>query len=163
MIKGLLLCNWFYEWQIKLPIKDHILQWSACIAERLVLPTSDHRVLGSNTTRGDILSTPKPPRSKQRFIAQSLSCPPFHCPDMTEILLKGERDVKQHPSYTTKVHQCKMLPGLALGPKIWVLFYAEFSLGFWKLEFKNPILWKRVAKLHTNVGIYVPYTHTHEF
>ena len=29
------------------------------------------------------------PEHKQRFMTQSLSCSPFHCPEMTEILLKG--------------------------------------------------------------------------
>ena len=53
------------------------------MAEQLVLPTSDHGVSGSNPAEGEILSKPK-----LGFIAQSLSCSPFHSPDMTEILLK---------------------------------------------------------------------------
>ena len=54
------------------------------VAERLVLPTSDHGVADSNPAGGQIL-----PESKRCFIAQSLSCSLFHRPDMTEILLKG--------------------------------------------------------------------------
>ena len=57
---------------------------SVRVAERLVLPTSDHGVAGSNPARGEILSEPK-----RRFIARSLPYSPFHRPDITEILLKG--------------------------------------------------------------------------
>ena len=53
---------------------------SVRVAELLALPTL---VTGSNPTGGKIL--PEPTR---RFIAQSLSGSLFHCPDMTEILLK---------------------------------------------------------------------------
>ena len=58
--------------------------WSVRVAERLALPTSDHGVAGSNPAGGEIL-----PEPKRRFIAQSLSCSPFHRLEMTEILLKG--------------------------------------------------------------------------
>ena len=54
------------------------------MAEWLALPTSDHGVAGSNPAGGKIL-----PKLKRRFIAQSLSCSPFHGLEMTEILLKG--------------------------------------------------------------------------
>ena len=50
----------------------------------LKIPTSDHGITGSNPAGGENL-----PEPKRRFIAQSLSCPPFNRPDMTEILLKG--------------------------------------------------------------------------
>ena len=50
----------------------------------LVLPTLDNRVVSSNPVGDEIL-----PEPKRHFIAQSLSCSPFHCPDMTEILMKG--------------------------------------------------------------------------
>ena len=50
----------------------------------LAVPTSDHRVAGSNPAWGKIL-----PEHRRHFIAQSLSYSPFHRPDMTEILLKG--------------------------------------------------------------------------
>ena len=50
----------------------------------LALSKSDHGVLGSNPADGEILS-----EAKRRFIAQGLSCLPFHCPDMTEIRLQG--------------------------------------------------------------------------
>ena len=57
---------------------------SVRVAERLALPTSNHGVAGSNPAGGEIL-----PEPKRRFIAQSLSCSPFHRLEMTEILLKG--------------------------------------------------------------------------
>ena len=44
------------------------------------------KVAGSNPAGGEIL-----PESKRRFIAQSLSCSPFHHLEMTEILLKGHK------------------------------------------------------------------------
>ena len=62
------------------------------VAERLALPTSDHEVAGSNPAGGEIL-----PEPKRRFIAQSLSCSPFHRIEMTEILLKGRKTLT-HPS-----------------------------------------------------------------
>ena len=62
------------------------------MAERLALPTSDHGVAGSNPAGGEII-----PESKRRFIAQSLSCLPFHRLEMTEILLKGRKTLT-HPS-----------------------------------------------------------------
>ena len=55
-------------------------------------PTSDHVVAGSNPAGGEVL-----PEPKRRFIAQSLSCSPFHCLEMTEILLKGHKTLT-HPS-----------------------------------------------------------------
>ena len=64
---------------------------SVCVAERLALPTSDHGVAGSNPAGGEIL-----PEPKRRFIAQSLSCSPFHRLEMTEILLKGCK-ILTHP------------------------------------------------------------------
>ena len=63
------------------------------MAERLALPTSDHGVAGSNPAGGEIL-----PEPKRRFIAQSLSCSPFHCLEMTEILLKGRKTLT-HSSF----------------------------------------------------------------
>ena len=62
------------------------------MAERLALPTSDHGVTGSNPAGGEIL-----PEPKRRFIAQSLSCLPFHRLEMTEILSKGRKTLT-HPS-----------------------------------------------------------------
>ena len=55
-------------------------------ASALALPTSDHGVAGSNPAGGEIL-----PEPKLRFIAQSLSCSPFHRLEMTEILLRGRK------------------------------------------------------------------------
>ena len=65
---------------------------SVPVAKRLVLPTSDHGVAGSNPAGGEIL-----PEPKRRFIAQSLSCSPLHRLKMTEILLKGRKTLT-HPS-----------------------------------------------------------------
>ena len=62
------------------------------MAERLALPTSDHGITGSNPAGGEIL-----PEPKRRFIAQSLSCSPFHRLEMTEILSKGRKTLT-HPS-----------------------------------------------------------------
>ena len=61
----------------------------------IALPTSDHGLSGSSSSGGEIISEPK-----RRFIAQSLSCSPFHRPDMTEILLKESlnRNSSSHPS-----------------------------------------------------------------
>ena len=67
-------------------------------AERLALPTSDHGVTGSNPAGGEIL-----PEPKRRFIAQSLSCSPFHRLEMTEILLKGRKTLT-HPSIQFKLN-----------------------------------------------------------
>ena len=66
------------------------------MAEWLALPTSDHGVAGSNPAGGEIL-----PEPKRRFIAQSLSCSPFHRLEMTEILLKGRKTLT-HPSILTQ-------------------------------------------------------------
>ena len=70
--------------------------WSVRVAERLTLPTSDHGVAGSNPAGGEIL-----PKPKRRFIAQSLSCSPFHRLEMTEILLKGRKTLT-HPTIQHK-------------------------------------------------------------
>ena len=51
------------------------------MAEWLALQTSDHGVAGLNLAGGEIL-----PEPKRHFIAQSLSCSPFHRLEMTEIL-----------------------------------------------------------------------------
>ena len=67
------------------------------MAERLVLPTSDHGVAGLNPAGGKIL-----PEPKRRFIAQSLSYSPFHRLEMTEILLKGCKTLT-HPSIQLKM------------------------------------------------------------
>ena len=70
---------------------------SVRVAERLALPTSDHGVAGSNPAGGEIL-----PEPKRRFIAQSLSCSPFHRLEMTEILLKGRKTLT-HPSIRVRL------------------------------------------------------------
>ena len=65
---------------------------SVRVTEGLALPTSDYGVAGSNPAGGEIL-----PEPKRRFIAQGLSCSPFHRLEMTEILLKGRKTLT-HPS-----------------------------------------------------------------
>ena len=47
---------------------------------------------GFESAGGEIL-----PEPKRRFIAQSLSCSPFHRLEMTDILLKGRKTLT-HPS-----------------------------------------------------------------
>ena len=54
------------------------------MAGLLALSKSDRVVSGSNPADGEILS-----EAKRRFIAQGFSCLHFHCPDVTEIRLKG--------------------------------------------------------------------------
>ena len=80
----------------------HCLQFSAIwlvstlfVILNSLTPTSDHGVTGSKPAGGEIL-----PEPKRRFIAQSLSCSPFHRLEMTEILLKGRKTLT-HPS----IHQ----------------------------------------------------------
>ena len=85
-------------------LKTELTKWHVCsaktqvslgsvrLAEGLALPTSDHMVAGSNPAGGEIL-----PKPKRRFLAQSLSCSPFHHLEMTEILLKGCKTLT-HPS-----------------------------------------------------------------
>ena len=68
---------------------SHLNHRSVRVVER---STSDHGVAGSNPAGGEIL-----PEPKRRFIAQSLSCSPFHRLEMTEILLKGRKTLT-HPS-----------------------------------------------------------------
>ena len=90
---------------------------SVCVAERLALPTSDHRVVGSNPAGGEIL-----PEPKRRFIALSLSCSPFHCLEMTEILLKG----------------CKTLTHPSILCVNWFLIWSSWSLNSWKSSLVAP-------------------------
>ena len=75
-----------------------IVLGSVRVAERLALPTSDHGVAGSNPAVGEIL-----PEPKRRFIAQSLSCSPFHRLEMTEILLKVRKTLPP-PSHTFQLY-----------------------------------------------------------
>ena len=72
--------------------KNPKISGSVRVAKRLSLLTSDHGVAGSNPTGGEIL-----PEPKRRFMAQSLSCSPFHRLEMTEIQLKGRKTLT-HPS-----------------------------------------------------------------
>ena len=86
-------------------VDDFSFHRSVRVAERLALPTSDHGVAGSNPAGGEIL-----PEPKRRFIAQSLSCSPFHRLEMTEILLKGRKTLT-HPSISFHIHSAKVLIG----------------------------------------------------
>ena len=72
------------------------------MAERLALPTSDHGVTGSNPAGGEIL-----PEPKRCFIAQSLSCSPFHRLEVTEIMSKGRKTLT-HPSSLSYGDKCCM-------------------------------------------------------
>ena len=65
-------------------LQTQIRRRSVCVAERLAI--SDHWVAGSNPAAGELF-----PKPKRHFIAQSLSCSPFHRLEMTEILLKGRK------------------------------------------------------------------------
>ena len=67
------------------PIFEEASAWPSGKGSRL-------RIAGSNPAGGKIL-----PERKRRFIAQSLSCSPFRCLEMTEILLKGPKTLT-HPS-----------------------------------------------------------------
>ena len=81
------------------------------VAEPLALPTSDHRVAGSNPAGGEIL-----PEPKRRFIAQSLSCSPSHHLEMTEILLKGCKTLTHpsiHPSFSPIKSQWQLTVAIA--------------------------------------------------
>ena len=68
------------------------------MAEQLALLTSDHGVAGSNPARGEIL-----PELKRRFIAQSFSCSPFRCLEMTEILSKGRKTLTQPSIHSVSI------------------------------------------------------------
>ena len=76
----------------------------------IVRSRPDHGVAGSNPAGGEIL-----PEPKRRFIAQSLSCSPFHRLEMTEILLKGRKTLT-HPSIHD--HSARCPPEAKLGPKL---------------------------------------------
>ena len=79
--------DWFGMWGTSVFSENTAIFWlSVRVAERLALQTSDHGVTGSNPAGGEIL-----PEPKRRFIAQSLSCSPYHGLEMTEILLKGRK------------------------------------------------------------------------
>ena len=65
---------------------------------------------GSNPAGGEIL-----PEPKRRFIAQSLSCSPFHRLEMPEILLKGRKTLT-HPS---------IIKGLAY---FWIFLYLSTTI-----------------------------------
>ena len=78
-------------WSVKFEAwRLNCVKWSDRVVERLALPTSDRAVSGSNPTG--------------RFIAQSLSCSPFHRPDMTDILLNwmSHRKSSTHELWTLK-------------------------------------------------------------
>ena len=82
-----------------------IIKGSIGVTSWLALLTSDHGVVGLNSAGGEIL-----PKPKQSFIAQNLSCTPFHCLDITEILLKG----MQNPNTSIKLGSVRVAERLAL-------------------------------------------------
>ena len=90
-------------------MKGYVTARSVRVAERLALPTLDHGVVGSNPAGGEIL-----PKPKRRFIAQSLSCSPFHRLEMTEILLKGRKTLT-HPSIHITAEFVRRLSPTPLG------------------------------------------------
>ena len=71
-------------------------------------PTSNHGVAGANPAGGEIL-----PEPKRRFIAQSLSCSPYHRLEMTEILLKGRKTLT-HPSISYKAYRYEIRIDMSL-------------------------------------------------
>ena len=109
-VSCVLVTVWAASWQNQQ--KLHVFQAktrSVRVAERLALPTSDDGVAGSNPAGGEIL-----PEPKRRFIAQSLSCSPFHRLEMTEIQLKGRKTLT-HPS---SIHPAKTQISLGIRP-VW--------------------------------------------
>ena len=98
------------------------------VAERLALPTSDHGVAGSNPAGGEIL-----PEPKRRFIAQNLSCSPFHRLEMTEILLKGRKTLNSsiHPSW----YDLKLLKATLNPNKEQLLCY--WTVCIWAASWQN--------------------------
>ena len=102
-----------YERDFMTSLSDVI---SVRVAERLELSNSVHGVAGSNPATGEIL-----PEPKRRFIAQSLSCSPFHRVEMTEILLKG-RKPPTHPSIFLMLSKLKLLKHLNQHWNIWTTF-----------------------------------------
>ena len=80
----MLFCNLF----------NYHLPPSVILKRRFILKSG---VAGSNPAGGEIL-----PEPKRRFIAQSLSCSPFHRLEMTEILLKGRKTLT-HPSIHSEI------------------------------------------------------------
>ena len=108
------------------------------MAERLALPTSDHGVAGSNPAEGEIL-----PEPKRRFTAQSLSCSPFHCIEMTEKLLKGRKTLTHPISNFSK----NIFPGCSENPSQSLIlgiikpdFLRNFAL-FWWIHRNDPKFW----------------------
>ena len=93
-------------------ISINVFRRSVRVAERLALPTSVHGVAGSNPAGGEILLEPK-----RRFIAQSLSCSPFHRLEMTEILLKGRKTLT-HPSNLFRPGRTWVQKGIGINLKL---------------------------------------------
>ena len=88
-----------------------------------MLPTSVHGVAGSNPAGGEILLEPK-----RRFIAQSLSCSPFHRLEMTEIQVKGRKTLT-HPSILrhSSARTCCTLLAAGAGWEDSIAFFTNLS------------------------------------
>ena len=120
------------------------------MAERLALPTSDHGVAGSNPAGGKIV-----PKPKRCFIAQSLSCSPFHRLEMTEILLKGRKTLT-HPSSKQLAFSHNFFSRL----RIWTYNFKGHRLSI-KVPAKNLVLffqliyWTKLTKQLINGSIFV--------
>ena len=118
------------------------------VAERLALPTSDHGVTGLNPAGGEILSEPK-----RRFIAQSLSCSPFHRLEMTEILLKGRKTLT-HPSiHVYLVSPSRQNFGSEIPSAKWSKINGNQSLFQFFGRYATQNLWKCVPLLVTNAAV----------
>ena len=105
------------------------------MAEVLALPTSDHRISGSNLAGGEVLSKPK-----QRFFAQSPSHSPFCHPDMTEILLKRMNSPKPSIVFCrimTEIDLCSERHDTALHRAIFSLDMSEYFNSSIKSLFKR--------------------------
>ena len=71
--------------------------WKAPVAQYIKCWPADPPVLSSRPAGGGNFST-----HKWNSIAQSLSLSPFHCPGMTEILLKRSK-ISSHPFMTERL------------------------------------------------------------
>ena len=83
------------------------------------------------------------PEHKRRFIAQSLSCSPFHRLEMTEILLKGWKTLT-HPSIL-KLFTYAVLPSF-FDPVFIVQFFTNrvHKRHEWSPKFTNRVLFSQI-------------------
>ena len=88
--------------------------WRWCWVASSVGESYYFGVASSNPAGGEIL-----PEPQRRFIAQSLSCSPFHRLEMTEILLKGCKTLT-HPSILLLWHMVRQGPAAIAAGAGWV-------------------------------------------